>query len=272
MQYARRFDGDVGFTEMGARMLIVVLPAFNEALNLSPLLDRIATSLAGTEHRVIVVDDGSTDDTAAIASGRSSAGVVLQQNPRNLGLAETLKRGLVAAVAQAEGADDVIVTMDADNTQPPELIPSMLAAIAAGSDVVIASRYRDGARVRGLSAPRRGLSLGASWLFRAVLPIAGVRDYTCGFRAYRAALLRKAFEQLGPDQLVAERGFSCMVDILLRLRSFDPVASEVPLDLRYDFKRGASKMRVARTVGATLKVLLRHRFAGVQAAGQRLEG
>jgi dolichol-phosphate mannosyltransferase len=257
-------------------MVIVVLPAFNEALNLVPLLDRIASSLASIEHRVIVVDDGSTDETATIAASRSASGVVLHKNPQNMGLAETLKRGLVAAVAQATGADDVIVTMDADNTQPPELIPSMLDAVRNGSGLVIASRYRHGARVRGLSVPRRGLSLGASWLFRTLLPIPGVRDYTCGFRAYRASLLRKAFDQLGPDQLVAERGFSCMVDILLRLREFDPVASEVPLDLRYDFKQGASKMRVARTVGATVRVMLRHRLsvsrATSRAVAQRAEG
>jgi dolichol-phosphate mannosyltransferase len=253
-------------------MLVVVLPAFNEAPNLVPLLDRIAASLSGIEHQVIVVDDGSSDDTAAIAASRSASGVVLQKNPHNMGLAETLKRGLVSAVARATGENDVIVTMDADNTQPPELIPSMLAEVKKGSDVVIASRYRVGARVRGLSVPRRGLSLGASWLFRALLPIAGVRDYTCGFRAYRAELLRKAFAELGPDQLVSERGFSCMVDILLRLRSFDPVASEVPLDLRYDFKQGASKMKVARTVGATMRVMLRHRLGMARSAGQRLEG
>lgn len=253
---------------------IVVLPAFNEALNLPPLLDRIKASLAGLPHEVIVVDDGSIDDTAAIAESRAADGVTLQKNPQNMGLAETLKRGLVSAVARATGEDDIIITMDADNTQPPELIPSMLANVREkGSDVVIASRYRDGARVRGLSVPRRGLSLGASWLFRAVLPIQGVRDYTCGFRAYRASLLRKAFEQLGPDQLVAERGFSCMVDILLRLRSFDPVASEVPLDLRYDFKQGASKMKVARTVGATMRVMLRHRLGMARATnGQAVAG
>jgi dolichol-phosphate mannosyltransferase len=252
----------------GDHVLIVVLPAYNEAPNLVPLLDRIAASLQGIEHRVLVVDDGSVDDTAAIAERRASSGVVLQKNPRNLGLAETIKRGMVAAVEQAGGADDVIVTMDADNTQPPELIPSMLEQIRAGSDLVIASRYRPGARVRGLSVPRRGLSLGASLLFRASLPIAGVRDYTCGFRAYRASLLRQAFDRFGADQLVAERGFSCMVDILLRLRSLKPVVSEVPLDLRYDYKRGASKMRVARTVGATLRVMLRHRVGALRSLGQ----
>jgi dolichol-phosphate mannosyltransferase len=226
------------------------------------LLDRLACSLSNIEHRVIVVDDGSVDDTAAIAAGRSHAGVLLQKNSHNMGLAETLKRGLVSAVGHVTSDDDVIVSMDADNTQPPELIPRMLDAIRAGSDVVIASRYRPGAQVRGLSRPRRGLSLGASWLFRTVLPIEGVRDYTCGFRAYRAKLLRTALDQLGPDQLVAERGFSCMVDILLRLRAFNPVMTEVPLDLRYDFKRGASKMKVAHTVGATLRVMLRHRLGG----------
>lgn len=240
-------------------MVIIVLPAYNEAGNLGPLLNRIATTLAHTEHRVLVVDDGSVDETAAIAERRASSGVVLQKNPRNLGLAETLKRGLVRANELATSEADTIVTMDADNTQPPELIPSMLEAIAAGKDLVIASRYRDGSEVHGLSPSRRALSLGASYLFRTVLPIEGVRDYTCGFRAYRAGLLRTALERLGPDALVAGRGFSCMVDILLRLREFQPKAAEVPLVLHYDYKQGASKMKITRTVGATLRVMLRHR-------------
>lgn len=241
-------------------MLIVVLPAYNEEGNLAPLLDRISRTLSGRAHRVVVVDDGSVDGTAAIAARRHSDGVRLQRNPKNMGLAETLKRGLVSAVGMAEADSDVIVTMDADNTQPPELIPRMQDAIAAGHDIVIASRYRNGSEVHGLSMPRRTLSLGASYLFRAVLPMEGVRDYTCGFRAYRAGLLRQAFDRLGPDELVAERGFSCMVDILLRLRVSAPRVTEVPLVLHYDYKAGKSKMRVTRTVGATLRVMVRHRM------------
>jgi len=69
---------------------------------------------------------------------------------------------------------------------------------------------------------RELLSLGASLLFRTVFPIDGVKDFTCGYRAYRAALLKRAFAELGPSVLISERGFSCMVDILLKIREYKP--------------------------------------------------
>jgi len=150
--------------------------------------------------------------------------------------------------------------MDADNTHTPGLIGSMVRLIEEGSDVVIASRYQPGAQVWGVPFHRRRLSDGARLLFRLVFPIRGVRDYTCGYRAYRASLLKRAFDTLG-DQFVSEQGFQCMVDILLKLRRMNAVFREVPMILRYDLKGGVSKMRVGRTIFRTLGLMLRRRFA-----------
>lgn len=245
-------------------MIYIVLPAWNEAANLPALLRSMKKHLeeAGlTEYHVVVIDDGSTDCTAGVVSSlKADLPLTLRKNERNLGLAETLKRGLMCALELSGDDDDIVVTMDADNTHTPGLIFRMVQAVSEGNDVVIASRYRYGARVRGLSASRRLLSLGSSWLFRVVFPIGGVRDYTCGFRGYRAGLLRRAFRELGPDRIISERGFACMVDILLKIREFDPIVTEVPLVLRYDQKKGASKMRVGRTVRETLHLIVRRRL------------
>lgn len=244
-------------------MIHIILPAYNEAENLAPLLRSIREQMSNanlSDYRVTVVDDGSTDGTAALA-GTLAADLPVEvlQNERNLGLAETLKHGLVHAVERI-GDEDIVVTMDADNSHMPGLISRMVQAIREGNDVVIASRYRYGSHVRGLSLGRRVLSRGASVLFRVVLPMDGVRDYTCGYRAYRGALLRRAFRDLGPDRIISERGFSCMVDILLKMRDYDPIITEVPLVLRYDQKLGASKMKVFRTVSDTLKLIARRRL------------
>ena len=137
--------------------------------------------------------------------------------------------------------------MDSDNTHTPGLIAGMVEGIREGNDVMIASRFRPGARIMGVPLYRRALSILASWTFRLTFPTPNVRDFTSGYRAYRAGLLRKAFETYG-DDFVAQSGFSCMVDILLKLRKLGAIMSERPLVLRYDFKYGVSKMHVLRTI------------------------
>ncbi|GAH80896.1 unnamed protein product [marine sediment metagenome] len=87
--------------------------------------------------------------------------------------------------------------MDADNTHCPGLIFRMASLIDEGNDVIIASRYINGARVLGLPKKRRFLSIAASLFLKILFPTKGVKDFTSGYRAYRAAVLRKAFDKWG---------------------------------------------------------------------------
>jgi dolichol-phosphate mannosyltransferase len=137
----------------------------------------------------------------------------------------------------------------------------MVRMIDEGHHVVIASRYRPGSHSVGVPLQRRALAWAASSLFRLALPIPGVRDYTCGYRAYRAHVIKDAIAEYGQD-FVEQDGFQCMVDILLKLRRRPLVFGEVPVVLRYDLKEGGSKMRVWRTAAATLGLLLRRRLGG----------
>jgi dolichol-phosphate mannosyltransferase len=204
------------------------------------------------------VDDGSKDGT--VAAARSVPGVPLTLLPHgtNRGLGAAMRTGIEHVLAHG-GDDDVLVTMDADHTHPPELVPSMVARLEAGADLVIASRYQPGAEIRGLVWWRKALSDVASWVFRVLFPC-GARDYTCGFRAYRVGLLRDGQRRYG-RHFLNQRGFSVMVDVLLKLRRRARRLEEVPLILRYDRKQGASKMKVMRTIGTTLRLLGR-RFVG----------
>lgn len=241
--------------------VVVVLPAYNEAENLAPLLERIDQAMfeSGTEYLVVVVDDGSRDDTVAVAAAHARhMPVRIERHETNQGLGATIRDGLTAA-ADLCGDDDIVVVMDADNTHTPGLIRSMVRCIREGSDVAIASRFQPGAHVRGVPLGRRLLAMAGSALFRLVFPTRGVRDYTCGYRAYRGALLKEAFARLG-DAFITEDGFQCMVDVLLKLRSMGAIISEVPLVLRYDLKSGKSKMAVGRTVVRTLSLMVRRRF------------
>jgi dolichol-phosphate mannosyltransferase len=235
------------------RALWLALPAYNEERSLPALLERcipVARTLAAEsrELRVLVVDDGSKDrtiETARAFEGRLALEVVPHGVNRGLGAA--LRTCLTSALARA-GLDDAIATMDADNTHDPALLPDMWRLLERErADVVIASRYEPGGEEIGLSPVRRVLSRGASFLLSVVTPVPGARDYTCGYRVYRASTLRRAADAWG-ERLVEESGFTCMAEVLLKLGRGGARVREWPLVLRYDLKEGASKMKVLRTI------------------------
>ena len=252
-----------GFDVKLAGTIYVVLPAYNEAEGMPSLLRKIREVFAANNraYHVIVVDDASTDNTAEIARQAShEMPLTLVQHEVNQNLQGSLRTGLTTASEMAIDGD-VIVTMDGDDTHPPGCIDALLQKVSEGYDVVTASRYQPGSRVMGVPAFRVFLTFGARLLFKLIMPIPGVRDYTCGYRAYRANILRDTIEYYG-DDFVSEKGFSCMADVLLKMRRFKYVFGEVPLLLRYDQKQGVSKMAVGRTVSLTLKLLLKRRFGG----------
>ncbi len=229
-------------------MIWIVLPAYNEEGNLGEVLRRVRETLDGRlPYRALVINDGSTDQTAAVVEGAAKQMPVRTvSHDRNRGLAQAIRTGLGEVFREAADPD-VIVIMDADNSHPPELIPQLTAELDHGADIVIASRFRPGSRVVGVPVMRRGLSRAASLLFRMLFPIPGVRDYTGGYRAYRMALLRQGMREHGED-FVRATGFSVMTEILVKCRVLHPHVREVPLILRYDLKRGKSKLIPGNTI------------------------
>ncbi len=243
------------------------LPAFNEEIALPRLLTRIENLAQSSQLAITVVvyNDGSRDNTAAIAS-KWQQGVPLEllDCPRNKGLGAGLS-ALIDYAASNGGADDILVIMDCDDTHDPAQIPEMLTSMAKSADVVIASRFKGGATVRGVPLLRRLTALGAVILFKLIHPVRGVWDYTCGYRAYRIGLLQKASMRFD-GRLVEETGFACMVEVLLKLNALGARFAEVGLHLRYDLKPTASKMDVSSNMRRLLALLIRWRWRGFDAA------
>lgn len=227
--------------------IAVVLPAYNEEKDLPALLDRLQAALQPLpyDYRIVVVDDGSKDRTAEIAAEAARRMPLrLVRHPQNMGLGRAIQTGL----KEASHISDVVITMDADNSHDPKYIAEMVAALEKRPvDLVIASRFRKGSVVKGVPVYRQFLSWGCFIAMRSAAPYSGVRDYSTGFRAYRATALQRLIQRYG-DRLVEVSGFACMLEVLLKLRSIGTPALEIPYTLRYDQKLGASKLRIWRTL------------------------
>jgi dolichol-phosphate mannosyltransferase len=246
-------------------MIFVILPAWNEEGVIGATLRALVAAFAtpGAACHAVLVDDGSTDRTVAEAEraaseGGSSFQLTVLRHEANRGLGAALRTGIYWCLDQAAD-DDVIVTLDADNTHPPALIPALVGRLGEGYDLAIASRYRGGAEVRGVPGYRRALSDLGRFVFQAIYPIAGVRDYTCCFRAYRVPLLRRARVVYG-DALCTARGFEAVMDLLLRLAPLGMQVAEIGFVLDYRGRVGQSKMRVLRTIRSTLTLIARRRI------------
>jgi dolichol-phosphate mannosyltransferase len=243
--------------------VFVVIPAYNEERNLISLLPHVGRVLrnAGRDFRILVVNDGSRDNTRGVAEElAASLPVEVISHPTNYGVGHVFLTGLRAA-SKAAAPTDMIVLMEADSTSDPDLLPEMIRRIEAGDDVVIGSRYAKGGRYHKFPAKRLVLSLAANACVRTLFPLSGAKDYTIFYRAYRAGVLQRGFAVFG-DNLIETRTFVCNAELLIKLNHASPLCvSEVPLVYRYDLKKGKSKMPIKRTIREYVSFLRRARAA-----------
>ena len=236
------------------------VPAYNEEASIDDLIDRMAevSIEQGWDYEIIVVDDGSADATGDLARGKGAEypGDGRCATSPTPGLGRTIRRGLRAA-AEASGPDDVIVTLDADLTQDPGYAPSMLARLDEGdADVVIASRYRQGAAVEGLSAFRTMLLASAH---RALVAARAPDRRACATTRAASALYRAS--------TVAGRR-SRVTGTTSSPSGASPAWSRSPRGcaatrtsprcrscLRYDAKRKESAIKIVPTIGAYFRVI-----------------
>lgn len=243
-------------------MLWIFLPAFNEEPSLRRLLPKLDVAMQASrlDYRVVVVDDGSTDGTAAVLqefAGRLPLDVVT--HPINRGLGETERDGFEFVAARC-APDDIVVRLESDDTHEPEYMFELLQKLGQGYDVVNTSRFQPGGGQRGLDMRRTILSRGANIFMAAIFRVPGVRDYSCGYRAYRGRVLRDALAVFG-DRFIQLRGlgFTSTLEVMIKLKLLGCRFAEVPFVLRYDQKRGPSKMLGSiTTLGYLLMAILYH--------------
>jgi dolichol-phosphate mannosyltransferase len=224
--------------------VLVVIPTYNEALNIEAMLGRLGEVVP--EASILVVDDGSPDGTAEIVER------VGAQRPTVHLLRRTVKSGLGSAYRAGfswglEQGFDAFVEIDADFQHDPAALPTLLGAAERGAGVVIGSRY-----VKGGSTPkwpwyRLLLSRGGNQYASVMLGLK-VADSTAGFRVYRAtALAAIDFGSVQAD------GYGFQIEMTYRSRRAGQEIAEVPISFT-DRAVGESKMSSSIIVEALFLV------------------
>ncbi len=212
--------------------VLVVLPTYNEAENISAILDRVRSALP--EAGVLVVDDASPDQTAELAEkeGERLGQITVMRRPGKSGLGSAYRDGFSWGLASGY---EVLVEMDSDFSHDPDELPFLVGAIEAGADLVIGSRYVPGGSIPNWSFSRRFISRAGNVFADVVLGLS-VKDSTAGFRAYRASILERI--DLGG---VRANSYGFQIEMTYRTRQAGGKVRELPIRF-VDRELGTSKM------------------------------
>lgn len=254
---------------------VIVLPTYNERDNIPTFLRAVREVRLGDDDvlDVLIVDDSSPDGTAEVA--RQAAAELDGAPDHHRGTTTVLvrpgKQGLGSAYREgfqqvlAAGAYDVVVSMDADLSHDPQVLPAMFAALGEGADLVVGSRYVRGGGTTDWPVRRQLLSKWGNTYTRFVLGL-DTHDCTSGYRAYRSA----ALAAVDPASTGAE-GYAFLTELVRRLTRAGYKVVETPIVFR-DRTAGRSKMSgriIAESMLLVTRWGLRDVLTGRRVTGRR---
>jgi glycosyltransferase involved in cell wall biosynthesis len=220
---------------MAHPQLSIVIPAYNEGARIEDALQRVTSCIAeqGWDAEVLVVDDGSKDNTAAIVQRwmLDHPRLHLIQNPGNRGKGYSVRNCLLQA------AGDIVMFTDADLSAPMEEAERLFAALADGADVAIGSRWLDRGR-QTIHQPlyRQFFGRCFNWITRTVMGLP-FKDTQCGFKAFK----RSAAQVIFRLQTIERWGFD--PEILFIARKLKYVIREVPVTWGHDERSRISYLK-----------------------------
>ena len=231
--------------------LFIMVPVFNEVLNIAKLFETFVKLRAELEGRFslqyILVDDGSDDET--IVTARQKAGdldLVILQHGKNIGPGAAFATGFTY-LSRHMAEQDWVITMEGDNTSRYELIKQMLTRSQEGFDIVLASPYLYGGSIKQTTFFRKLLSSGANLVVKDLLGIQGILTVSSFFRLYRAKALINMQRVFGPE-ILEHTGFESMVEMIMKIAMLKLPLSEIAMELDSSLRKGKSKMKFLRTI------------------------
>jgi len=215
----------------------IIIPACNEEKSISEVIGRVK-KVCPPEDEIIVVDDGSRDNTGKIAK---KMGVRVLRHKTNKGKAIALRTGFKYA------KNNIIVTIDADCTYPPEEIPNLVKNLE-GCDLVVGSRFKKGIP-KGIPM-MRGIANILGALFASLVLFRRITDVTSGMRAFRKGVVKAC--------RIRAKGLDFEAEFTSRAIAMGFRYREVPIS--FEERKGRSKLKFLRDIVKFSIAILRGRF------------
>lgn len=246
-------------------MIYICVPAHNEEHTIGVLLWKIRKVMAefGRDYEILVLDDGSTDDTWEVLQPyRRVLPVVLFRGEERQGYRAAVERLLREAAGRAPYPKrDAAVVLQGDFTESPEGIVPLIKTFEGGVDVVAGAAQPEGA-----PRPVRWMRKAAPFVLGRAWRGAPVSDPVSGLRAYRIVVLKKALRELEDQPFLTREGWGANVELLRRVAPHARRIEEEPLNMRYEIRKRESRVRMR----STFKDLLATRdldWSGLEAGG-----
>lgn len=236
------------------RTLYVAVPVLNEAGNMPRLMAALNETRQhfsdAYDVRILMIDDGSTDDTSAAARAEAAkygfeSSIDVLRHAVNRGPGAAFGTAFESVRERLQPADWVL-TIEGDNTSRLELVRQMVTRAQEGFDVVLASPYLYGGAIIHTSAFRMLISHIANGVIKGALGLRGIATMSSFFRLHRGAAILRLQEHYGA-RIVERQGFESMIEMLLKFSYVPASISEVAMTLDTSRRVGKSKMRVVRT-------------------------
>jgi dolichyl-phosphate beta-glucosyltransferase len=243
------------YAKTGSMKLSIIIPAYNEARRIAPTLEAIReyAGRTATACELLVVDDGSEDDTAGMVRAFSPEPLTLRvlTHPTNRGKGYSVRRGMLAANG------NVLLICDADLSTPIEEVEKLLPWLDRGYNVVIGSRDLSDAVLDPPQPLGRRLAAGAFRAIRRRLLLRNLLDTQCGFKLFRRAAAQDIFSRAAIDGWL----FDC--EVLGIADRLGYRTKEVGVVWRNDPRSRVRPLREALTALPTL-LAIRHRLNRLQ--------
>jgi dolichol-phosphate mannosyltransferase len=238
-------------------MIFLLIPLYNEEDNIINLSEQIRRlPFSSDEFFIVFSDDGSSDDTQKlIRKFFKDFNFFVLEAIINQGPGAAFNNGFNYILQTSTSDEDIVITLEADSTSDFNLIRKMIVMSSMEFDIVLASVYAQGGGFQGTTVFRKAISSIANLLFRYVFDIK-VLTLSSFFRLYKVSILKNIKEK--HQEVISEKGFICMLEVLLKAIRIDAKIIEIPMVLHSNNRVGKSKMKIVKTTKEYLSFFWRN--------------